>query len=596
MKLLREACSRLPGRWAFRPAAARPERADLLVLTLVALAIFSSGLGLKDPWPADEPRFALIAREMVETGDFFFPRRASELYPDKPPIFLWAVAAVYAATGSIRLAHLLPSLLAGLITLALVYDLGRRLWHRHAGLGAALTLLLVVQFPLQARAAQIDALATMWTTLGLYGLCRHLLLGPAWRWWYLACFAMGVGVITKGIGFLPLLALIPWAVARRRGWPGAPRIGGGWRWALGPLLLLAAIGLWLGPMLAQVAASDDPDLAAYRDNILWSQTAERYTSIKGHQKPWWYYPGQAMPSLWLPATLFLPWLLPAWWRRLRRRDPRYLVLLGWIVLVTIFFTFSSGKRGVYILPAAPAFALAVGPLAAGLERLVGARRAAFGFLALLAALLLGAAAAGLVGAEWAAELEAEAGFSPWPLLAVLGLAAWVSTFWTRRGRGVAGLGIFFFSAWLLYGWWGYPLLNPARSSAGFLARVAEHVGPFAELAMVGWKEQLILHADRPVTHWGFVPDHVAEQDRTLALGQAQAAAAWLADPSESRWLLISEAWLGPCFDRERATDMGVRHRRRWYLLDVSALTGACGPGTEGWPPEPLPSYRTDWME
>ncbi len=598
MKRLREAFFRLPGRWTFQPASAHPERADLLLLLLIGGLVFSSGLGLKDPWPADEPRFALIAREMVETGDWFFPRRAAELYPDKPPIFLWSVALVYAATGSIRVAHLLPSILAGLVTLILVYDLGRRLWHRRAGLGAALALLLIVQFPLQARAGQIDAMVTMWTTLGLYGLCRHLLSpsGPAWRWWYAGCFAMGLGIITKGVGFLPLLALIPWAFARRRGWPALPRIRGGWRWALGPLLLAVAIGLWLLPMLAQAAASETGHLRAYRDEILWGQTAERYANIQGHQRPLWYYPLQAMPLLWLPVTLLLPWLIPAWWRRLRRRDPRYLVLLGWIALVALFFTFSSGKRGVYILPAAPAFALAVGPLAAGLERRLGVRRTALGFVLVLAAVLLAAAAGGLLGAGWANELAAKEGLSTqaFAFLAALGLTglAWAAT--QRARGGVAALGGFLFCVWLLYGWWGYPLVNPARSSERFMAQVAEHVGPFAELAMVGWKEQLILHADRPVSHWGFVPDHLAEGQVPR---QAQTATAWLADSSESRWLLTSEQWLEPCYATGRAHDLGVRHRRRWYLLDRTALTGACGPGNEGWPKETRPPpYRTDWME
>ncbi len=596
MTLPRDAISRLRRRWAFHPAAEYPERADLLLLTMLGLAIFSAGLGLKDPWPPDEPRFALIAQEMVETGDFFFPHRAGQLYADKPPIFLWSVAGVYAATGSMRLAHLLPSLVSSLITLFLVYDLGRRLWHRRAGLGAALALLAIFQFTLHSRTAQIDAMATMWTTLGLYGLLRHLKLGPDWRFWYLGCFAMGLGVITKGIGFLPLLILIPWAVAHRGSWPGLPRIGGGWRWAAGSLLLLAAIGLWLVPMLIQVAASDDPELAAYRNEILWSQTAERYTSIQGHQRPLLYYPLQAAPLLWLPLTLFLPWLLPAWWRRLRRRDPRYLMLLGWIALVMLFFTFSSGKRGVYILPAAPAFALAIGPLAAGLERLVGVRRTAFGFLLVLGSACLTLAAAGGLGVERVVELAAREGLRPWGLLTAVGLSALVPALWLRTRRAVAGLAVFLFCGWLLYGWWVYPLLNPMRSSQAFMDGVADYVGPFAELATIGWKEQLILHADRPVTHWGFVPDHVADLDRDQAQRQAHAASAWLTGTSESRWLLTSERWMEPCFAAENAHDLGVRHRRRWFLLDETALTGACGPGTDGWPEDPPPVYRTDWME
>ena len=37
-------------------------------LLLIALIVLGAGLGLRDPWPADEPRFALIAKEMVESG------------------------------------------------------------------------------------------------------------------------------------------------------------------------------------------------------------------------------------------------------------------------------------------------------------------------------------------------------------------------------------------------------------------------------------------------------------------------------------------------------------------------------------------------
>ena len=52
--------------------------------------------------------------------------------------------------------------------------------------------------------------------LSLYGLLRHLLLGPAWRWYTIGWAAAGFGVITKGVGFLPLLVLIPFAMLRGR--------------------------------------------------------------------------------------------------------------------------------------------------------------------------------------------------------------------------------------------------------------------------------------------------------------------------------------------------------------------------------------------
>jgi 4-amino-4-deoxy-L-arabinose transferase-like glycosyltransferase len=258
------------------PLGGLVERRSGLILFALALLLFSSGLGLRDPWPADEPRYALVAKEMVETGDWLFPRRGGELYPDEPPLFMWAVAACYLLTDSLRVAFPLPSLVAGLVTTLLVYDLTRRLWNRRIALVAGLALITIFQFTLQAKTAQIDALLTMWTTFGLYGLIRHLLLGPAWGWYITAFASMGFGIITKGVGFLPILLLLPWGYAYLRGWTNLPRLTGDWRWLAGPAAMLGAIGIWLAPMLVTVALSNEPSLDAYRDNILWHQTAERY--------------------------------------------------------------------------------------------------------------------------------------------------------------------------------------------------------------------------------------------------------------------------------------------------------------------------------
>ena len=105
---------------------------------------------------------------------------------------------------------LLPALLAGLGTVWLVHDLARRLWGREAALSAGIVLLATLQFPLTFKAGQIDPVLCFLTTLSLYGLLRHLLIGPAWGWYVGGFFAAGLGVITKGVGFLPLLVLLPW--------------------------------------------------------------------------------------------------------------------------------------------------------------------------------------------------------------------------------------------------------------------------------------------------------------------------------------------------------------------------------------------------
>ena len=78
-----------------------PEHQALFWLMLLGLVVLGTGLGLRDPWPADEPRFALIAQQMVESGQWLFPFRGGEVYPDKPPMFMWAIGLFYWLTGSL---------------------------------------------------------------------------------------------------------------------------------------------------------------------------------------------------------------------------------------------------------------------------------------------------------------------------------------------------------------------------------------------------------------------------------------------------------------------------------------------------------------
>ena len=112
-------------------------RRERLFFWLTAIVLLFAGLGLRDPWPADEPRFALVARQMVESGQMLIPHRGQEIYPDKPPLFMWLLGAAHALTGEWRIAFLLPSLLASLGTIALTFDLALKLWGRRAAKLAA---------------------------------------------------------------------------------------------------------------------------------------------------------------------------------------------------------------------------------------------------------------------------------------------------------------------------------------------------------------------------------------------------------------------------------------------------------------------------
>lgn len=146
----------------------KPALAAALALIVIALL---AGLGLRQPNPPDEPRFVLAARTMVETGQWLLPHRGSELYAEKPPVFMWLQAASYELVPHWPIAFLLPSLLAALLTLWLTWDLSRRLWNRRVARYAVLSLFTVLQFGLMAKRAQIDMVLVALTTLSLWGYC-----------------------------------------------------------------------------------------------------------------------------------------------------------------------------------------------------------------------------------------------------------------------------------------------------------------------------------------------------------------------------------------------------------------------------------------
>ncbi|MDN3557934.1 ArnT family glycosyltransferase [Halomonas maura] len=535
-------------------------------LLAIAAVFLGVGLGLRDPWPADEPRFALNALEMLRTGQFWIPHRAGEPYPDKPPIFMWAMAGAIQLTGSVRLGFLLPSLVGALGTLALVMDLSNRLHGRRVAWLAGLALLSSVQFGLQARTAQIDMLVTFFITLGAYGLLRHALLGPDRRWWWLGCLGMGLGILTKGVGFLPLLMLPAWALLARRG-QAEPLA---WRdLGLGLAMILAVVALWVVPMAVVTSLSDDPSLAAYRDNILFKQTGERYADAWHHVKPWYYYPLEVMPWAWLPLVLALPWLVPAWWRRARRLDARILLPLSGMLLVVVFFSLSPGKRGVYLLPTLPLLVLAMAPLLPGLLCRPRLHWLGAAVLALFGGVFLAAGILGALGLPALARLAEYHGVTPWAWWSLLGLVALGLLAWGRPRHGLAALAAWLAVFWLSWSTWGYQLMDPARSPRDLMQAVASRTGPSAWLAMPDFDEEFLLQARQPMVQFGYhTPDEA----------QFQRAFAWLQAAPAERWMLVPQHRDDAiaCADLDLARDLGVQNGETWWLIPGRAFDACAG--------------------
>jgi 4-amino-4-deoxy-L-arabinose transferase-like glycosyltransferase len=166
--------------------------------------------------------------------------------------------------------------------------------------------------------------------------------------------AVGLGVLTKGpvilFHLLPAAATVPWW-GRSMPWRFLPvRLG------LGLLVAVFVVSLWLVP--AAIAGG-----AAYRDAILWHQSAGRLAESFAHARPWWFYIA-VLPALFFP----LGWS-PSLWRAGRTVDwlsDRGLRLcLVWTLGAFLLFSVTSGKQIHYLVPELPAAALFVARLTRG---------------------------------------------------------------------------------------------------------------------------------------------------------------------------------------------------------------------------------------
>ncbi|UPG85932.1 glycosyltransferase family 39 protein [Luteibacter aegosomatis] len=550
----------------------RSSRREFGWFMLIALVVLAAGIGMRGPWPPDEPRFALVARQMLESGQWLFPHRGMELYADKPPVLMWTEAFWMWLTGGWRGAFLLTSLFSGLGTLAVLWYLGRRLWDARTGLYAAAIVLASMQFVEVVKHAQIDPLNLFWITLGNAGILVHCLRGPNWRMYWLGCFAAGLGVITKGVGVIALLMLLPYVGMRMRRWPGVTLTrGDGWRWAGGALAFLLAIALWLVPMLATAYGKGTPEYLAYVQDILFHQTADRYANSWMHEeKPWFFL--LVILRTWIPTWLLAVFIVPRWRDAWRLRDPRVWMPLLWFVLVLVFFSIPRGKREIYLVPALPMVALAMAPYVGELLKTRWLQRLGFWLAIACAAVFGGAGLWAWKTAPKIAQRLADGyelpnhGAALWICVALVGAGFLVSAGVFRPRRGVAALLGGIALGWIIWPMGSYPLLDGNQSTSQLMTEADEAIGPDGQLGLVSWREEILLQARRPVAEFGFARD---------ATEQLRDARAWQAADPAHRWILINDQAIDRCVIDGKVRHLGNANRMSMSLLPGDAFRPGC---------------------
>ena len=350
--------------------------AERLGLLLLGLLLFLPGIGGRDLWNPDEPRYAEVAREMRLSGDWLVPHLNGKIYAEKPPLLFWLIGAASFATGGVdEVSARIPSLLAAIAALFFLFGIARRLFDRRIAWGAVLAFATAGRILWQARVGQIDMLLLALVSLAMYGFVRGWTeKRPGFHRLFFA--AAGLATLAKGpVGLLPPLfsvLLFIFLSGERHRWREL-RIGSG-------LLIWAAIVLlWLVP--AAISGGEP-----YLETLLYKQNVQRFADPWHHFQPFWYYL-TTIPADFFPWSFFLPGALWLGWRRSTGNERQgYFFALSWLVATTLFFSLSPAKRTVYVLQMFPALALLVALLFAEVEKSRHLRRWLLVPAALLAAL------------------------------------------------------------------------------------------------------------------------------------------------------------------------------------------------------------------
>ncbi|MFQ3649813.1 MAG: glycosyltransferase [Gemmataceae bacterium] len=327
-----------------------------LLVVVVAVVLFFTSLRapLLEP---QEARYAEIARQMLAADRWIVPVLHGQDYLDKPPLFYWALMQSYRWFGIHDWAARLIPGLAGVGCVLITLLWGRRMFGPRGGVCAAAVLCLMPEFLYRCRMLTFDGLLALWTTGALAAAWRGLESSRLrWGWWFVSAGCCGLGLLTKGPVALALVVvpvgLLVWLDTRRArlGWHAVAAYLG--------ISLVVALPWYVLVMMHR------PEFAYY---FFWKHNIVRYVAPFDHAKPWWFYLPQLMMGL-APWLLLIPLLLWHLSRRPMRAAARRPAGLGFALLcftwMLVFFSLAGCKRPVYLVPAMPPVALALGWLVA----------------------------------------------------------------------------------------------------------------------------------------------------------------------------------------------------------------------------------------
>lgn len=192
---------------------------DVTLLILIMLVAYLPFLGLP-AWEGNETIRVIIAKDMLETGNWIMPILHGKPYFAKPPLMNWLIAISGGLFGSINeWTSRLPSVLTMFLTSILVYFGTQRWLNKEARLFASIMILAMIGMLKKGREAEIESLHIfVITSILLIWINGYLRQWKPFLLWGISLFLVGIGYLSKGPQVLMFfyMTIIPYLIYRKK--------------------------------------------------------------------------------------------------------------------------------------------------------------------------------------------------------------------------------------------------------------------------------------------------------------------------------------------------------------------------------------------
>jgi eukaryotic-like serine/threonine-protein kinase len=327
----------------------------ICVVVLVVFSVaFLLSLGGAPLWAADEKTYSQLAYHMIKSGDYFMPWANGQpsIWVGKPPLLMWLMSVSYQIFGVNNFSTRIWAPLFGVLSLLVVFFLGKKLYNRKVGLLSMVILGTSTTFYAHSTHAMTDIPLVFFMLASIYYFVLSEEKTEQATWYSLLSGVLfGLALMTKQLEALLIPAIIIFYLLFTRRIRRLP--------AKRLVLSLGVAAAIFVPYVIYMAQISKEFLEYF---FVYSNVNRIVNPIEGHGASYLYYFNYLLTkeTFWMALLPFAAAF--CLYNILTKRSKADIMIFVWMIIVLGIFTVAQTKLHWYILPAMPAFALAISSL------------------------------------------------------------------------------------------------------------------------------------------------------------------------------------------------------------------------------------------